>query len=587
MYEGYTLDFVSPWTYGIAQYMIRHNKRAMINPATGNLVINAGWRAGSSTQRPEKFYHRKIFELKAIAERILGIDLIFLIISSTEYAVWRIEDEGATLTPFGFAIERHITFFTPIVDAQAPSTTKSNVNHSSHYCMIQPNDYKPKRNFFDWAYGYNDLLSGFYYLGGFRNDFQPANWDSDEAFVWDLNIDYLSYPRREGGTPFYICSARHPFQIHNGEVIKNLEMWRETDGKAKIRYDKEGEEDIIGSEFTYGTSNPYNYFAPLSPTKFIGADLDGAVVTGPDAYYEYIDYMGWSCQPDPVTPVAAQAPVYERHIPLGDSFYIIKFGDVEIGLFGTGWIVEHWKPWIFNLQHCNPGTGCIRTTYGAQQKGHRITWSRNPTKLKFVDYDNAFDEKGNVDKTFICCYYEESTLITYTDVEQISDGIEYRGFTHAGGLPNSRTYLLVYHINGGTVNRSIISTMTGGTFNISTWNAPDTSVYNSCGEYRGDKGTETTTAVDFAGQRCRDFSCQVTPSYLFYTYVLETYSGAAPMSLDDDDPTNWTFDSRILGIIDIETGKRTEHEVDDSLLGDLYKDTFDEEKASAVGLHRR
>ena len=95
------------------------------------------------------------------------------------------------------------------------------------------------------------------------------------------------------------------------------------------------------------------------------------------------------------------------------------------------------------------------------------------------------------------------------------------------------------------------------------------------------------TVIDFRGQRVVKMSCKVTKKYLLYTYVLQDYTGPSNEEhFDDFGDTNFTFNKRILGIINRNTGEEYEYTVNDELLGDMYKDTFDKTKAAAIGLHK-
>jgi hypothetical protein len=90
---------------------------------------------------------------------------------------------------------------------------------------------------------------------------------------------------------------------------------------------------------------------------------------------------------------------------------------------------------------------------------------------------------------------------------------------------------------------------------------------------------------EMQGVRWVNCTTKATDDYLFYSYVLQDYTGPVNENhIDDLDDTNFTFNKRVLGIIDIETGTRTEHTINAAAKGDIYTD-FDESLSAAVGLH--
>ena len=109
---------------------------------------------------------------------------------------------------------------------------------------------------------------------------------------------------------------------------------------------------------------------------------------------------------------------------------------------------------------------------------------------------------------------------------------------------------------------------------------------------------ETTHEI-YNGERITGVSCQMSKDFILYTYIVESTNVSATSitwGMDSegiyhpigDDLTplepEWHFARRIVGNINMETGVRTEHEINDALLG-MYEDTFDETLLAAIGLH--
>lgn len=540
-FQGFTLDFHTPWINGMAKKMILLGLRALINPATRNLVIN---------------HHGKVFELKAIAEALGDVYFLFLIVSPTEYAIWKIEDEGATLIPNGFNIGNRSTFYTvSSPDHIFPSVCKSNKDNNLHYVMIQTNPLLPgiDSSQAENRYGLN---CQYYFLGGswkfvvvgLRAGYEPSEWSPTGPEV----LNTLAYKSDAN----YICSSRHPYIVDsNGDVLKNLEFWETGSGVGRIEYDTE-EGHQIGDSFNYSAQD--DIYAVISKDKLAYVDpvdnpLDDNFTDGPDQ----VSYTVGCCGDTHFFQLMTQ---FENLTYSGAAKYF-KFGDVVIDMVGgtlshqiiVGTIVGH--------SSCIPPVDKV-------PRDHSILIQRTAPTLEVMDYDNV---EG--DKTFILfyeIYAATRTHFEWIDVKRPGAGMEY----YRKEVGPGRGYRMVYRINNGEVVNELICTLVNGTvttrvpFSECTVTGPDVSV------------------TAFQGQRIRNVTCQATEKYLLYSYTLQTYNGpVGEQHFKDKDDVLWDFNKCILGIIDIETGTRTEHEVDDSLLGDLYKDTFDEEKASAVGLH--
>jgi hypothetical protein len=99
-----------------------------------------------------------------------------------------------------------------------------------------------------------------------------------------------------------------------------------------------------------------------------------------------------------------------------------------------------------------------------------------------------------------------------------------------------------------------------------------------------------TNTSGFDGTRIVNVSCFANQFYVGYTYVLQAYNGIKNSLLEihfnDTDDELWTFQKRIVGLISVTTGIRSEFELSEEMLGE-YVPTFNMEIACALGLHHR
>lgn len=630
-FQGFTLDFHTPWINGMAKKMILLGLRALINPATRNLVIN---------------HHGKVFELKAIAPIIAGADLIFLIVSPTEYAIWTIKSKGSNLVPVKFQIEDYaLEFGLDASSAKHPSTAKSNSGYNQHKYLVQTK-YIQWINFPKYGIKFDSPTWG-WYISGMRNSFLPTGFDVDDPEYWDSAIPWINYEfGADSSIPFIICSGRNNWQVlSGGVVIKDLELWKHSNSVARIEYrdkdeisytnttiafvegggspdtitDSDSELDVFspgdiivvsgsvsnngryvidsvsagiitlkdtddlaiegagasvtirskwkfGKELDWTTGDGYNYYAVLSKDKIIGEDRDSYQ----NAQLQSLDtefLIGSEANICTQTGMDVFWGTSE-----GVTGYSFKFGDVFLEYSGYHLITT--RPYPTQVPMPCEAACTIRSYWTSPI--HII--ERNNTAPTMIDYDNI-----EIDETFVCFYYLNGSFTDYDYVvafgfrnmsSKVVSGDRFNG--------TAREFFIAYRRNGGSLVKIKITQLTQG----------DTEVYGGtltasgpCGEFDGFT-PDNSSVTDFRGQKIVRVSCKVTEEYMLYTYILLDYTGPpGETHFSDEDDTNFTFNKRILGIIDIETGKRTEHEVDDDLLGDLYKDTFDEEKASAVGLH--
>lgn len=196
--------------------------------------------------------------------------------------------------------------------------------------------------------------------------------------------------------------------------------------------------------------------------------------------------------------------------------------------------------------------------------------------VSLLDYDNIMDENLNPDRTFIIFYATSGSQASGTSYELGHSLLMGPCPASTIDFYGQRTkYILAYRIKGAGLNKIEICSLGIGTTYTQTRSfilSGDTCdcVSDEC------QITADTSVTETSGQRINDVSSKVSDNYLVYSYILEDYTGP--------DTPLWTFNKRILGIIDVKTGTRTEYEVNDTLLGQ-YKDKFDEKLASAIGFH--
>lgn len=345
----------------------------------------------------------------------------------------------------------------------------------------------------------------------------------------------------------------------NGTLIEDLALLKINDTHGQIKY-KENGTVINGAVITF--NNKSDIYAVLSKDKVIGksdvvpATIEGAI-TGVDGQ--------WCMQDFPT----GELTEYTEGVAY-------RFGDVLLARTGQK---HHRYISPGSIHRVEAKVWNPLETVTVDQYAHigleTEEWTTTNV-VKMLDYDNIIDKDGNPDKTFITFYSTTSShgLITrkdtfFTQYPAVSNDWSY--ITGSGEL-----YYIAYRVNGGNlVNERICSVLRGlrqyggATFVPSTelfWPflVCSNSYINSWGE---------VYPVATFGQRIGSISSKISNKYILYSYIIEDYT-----------EQSWVFNKRIIGIIDIETGTRTEHEVNDTLLGQ-YKNTFDKTLPSAIGFH--
>ncbi len=503
---------------------------------------------------------------KVEEEGVVVTDIVFLIYSDASFACWGIMGNGASIISINFKINKYATFFNiwGVIDEfynVNPSVVKSEEKYQKHMFTIETISIDNKHFQPGYDLGYplygrrlqsNPNVS--YPLDppkqvviGVRNCWIKIPGAEEAEF--DFNTSYLLFPL--GQMSQYFCSGRNSSYVNESKgLIRNLYLWALGGNEAQIKYEIYNEEtlgwDTKDDGLIISYIYPFDIYATLSPNKIIGIldDVQEYIPFTVEQYlcdeevpggfnYDYTSYSGWK----------------------RSGWY---FGDVQLEEGWHNYTHAHNDCW-----HCEPcpefGFICRRSV--TQDRGYR--------KIRFYDYDNI-----NVDETFICFYgdYLDGRRAKGTEVNTTGWGIDFENWYGNEGI--TIEYKMVYRLKGGGLIKITLGEIMAG-----AWGASGGATCTNAPIHTNGSGTH--------GQRFSKFTCKVSEKYIVYSYLIHNYTGAQDGldHIDDMNDTNYTFVKRVMGIIHIESGRRTEYEVNDSLLG-RYKNTFNEEIVSAIGLHQ-
>lgn len=470
------------------------------------------------------------------------VPLIFLIRSDGEYAVFMIGKDDA-LTTCVFEIPTYTTYFA-IFENRNPSVVKSDEGYQNHVYTVEnvSVDNKYFQPGYDYGYpqygrriqSYNLLPDDKLVAIGVRNCFIND--------VFDYNTSYLNYPL--GQTSQYICSGRHSSYVVQDEgLIENLRVWRDVSNEGQIKY-------VVSGEEKNGAIIPFLYqhdiYAVISPTLIVGI---------PDDEQIYV--------PDTFTQNPCGDGTY-------DYTYVYGYQRPAGWCFGNVQLEEAWKNYAYAHNDCWSVSEC---QWPGVFLWRRSMYSVNGTRtIRWYDYDNI-----DGDNTFICFYgiHESGYESTCGQVKQTYWGPLWESGRACTG--KILKYRMAYRINGGETIKSEITDIVAGIW--TTWGS------GSCESQPAKTGQGNGTD----GQRVSSISCKISDDYILYTYILKDFTGSGTDGLnhiDDMDDTNYTFNKRVLGTINIKTGIHIQNELTDVFLG-KYKDTFDKTQAAAIGFHKR
>ncbi|MBI4654076.1 MAG: hypothetical protein HY752_03685 [Nitrospirae bacterium] len=476
--------------------------------------------------------------------------LVFLIYQDAQnnpvYAVWSIENSGKKLVSYDFDISKYTTYFN-IYNYRNSSVVKSDDNYQNHVYTIEnlriDNEYfQPGYNNGYPQYGRrlqstNLLPTDKMIAIGVRNCFING--------IFDYDTSYLNYPL--GDASNYICSGRHSaYMDEKKKWIKNLSLWKINTNSGQIKYETEnGWEN--GSVISYQKQS--DIYAVLSPDKYIGLQSIGNGINY-DIFWIEWNLQGYWWQ---------KCRFFLDEV---SNFYeVIQVNGLEgYHNIAINPAIGAFKKFVF-------GDTILEDKLSERVvEGEHESYRQLSKSVNVMDYDNV-----NIDETFICIYFTSSgrnywyvrTWDGYYPECNTSGTVIYYGHDNWHSL-TLKEYVLSYKIKDKELVKITTGYFTSG-------------IYVTPGPFYNTSRNE--------GQRLSGVSTQATDKYLLYTYMLWTYSGPSNEDhFNDLDDTYWTFNKRILGIIDIETGTRTDHEVNDELLGQ-YKDTFDKTLPSAIGFH--
>lgn len=512
--------------------------------------------------------------------------LVFLIVSLTEYAVWRLGGGGASIKPSEFPLENYAARFSLPVHSGS-SVVQSNEKLNEHKYILSTLDddiYEPENVNRRYGVLTPNILNGLpdAFLNGLRNSYSPPQYDPDSELAHDGDLSYLSYSSDADFPvyPVYLCSGRHNWLIKDDIVYKEIELWALDATNGEFRY-KTSAGSQVGDSLAIDMNKGNFYYAVLNKNEYVGinmqkvypADLYGN--SGPRS----LPVFAHCCDRKDV--MHSDNISYFMAYATRDEY---MFGDVVIEV-GLDFLQERWYGgWSYStLPHCVEDEDCEpRSIYKRSWK----QWLWAASEIIPLCYDHL----DNDNETFVIIYWRYGGDVTYVNARQWVYGNCYPfgstpyvgnyNFHDIQRLGRLKTFFISYRRLDGDIERVEICMDSYSSRTVKTY----TDTWSGQCIYQPTVDTDVATVRE--GQQIFHASCKIGFGYIVYSYVLRDYIGPSNNNdLHTYVADQWEFNKRILGIIDIETGKRTEHEVDEDLLGDLYKDTFDEEKASAVGLH--
>jgi hypothetical protein len=577
---SYGLDYTLPWILGIAQKMIRRGIKAMINPFTGNVVIN-------------KF--GKVFELVPISEVLKDVYIIFLIKSPTEYAVWQFDlTDGILGNPLSF----NLAGVTTEIDKTAPTfynTLKSNKDLTRHHYLIE--DLTGYNDPTYWKYGMRVAATD---MWGIANCYQPSDFLKASDYEWDTTfLDTnlpVTFPLSVGQI---ICRARNIGEDPNdsNKTVKNLRcvlVDAGTPSEERIKWEDENGTQTSSTWVSFENMNGLwakKFFAVIGPEKMLWVDYETAPVTKTinPTVADSLLTGGRDCLTESLSYTTGNAKPSTEIITNGLRF---MFGDVLLGEYAeassyslqtttyeaTGASIV--SGWSGPLNCCTHNLTTIQ---------HRRRWE-GALSVNVLDFDHK-----NEDETFIVFYYKEfgnpAGPVYLERAQEVSAGQptptpKYHGTVRQISSGSAKNYLFSYRLNGGTVVHVNLDI----TFGYGQIDETTSSDWLTATDGDGCEYSYVTYNSNIVtktwGAKIGNLTTKISDNFILYSYCIYDYTGAVATERTEDldyDPNYWTFRERIMGIINITTGVRTEHIVNDALLGN-YSSSFNEDEQAAIGL---
>ncbi|MFZ3090027.1 MAG: hypothetical protein WA240_05305 [Nitrospirota bacterium] len=440
-----------------------------------------------------------------------------------------------------------------------PATIQSDKTFTEHYYM--PSTIQNKKIPSDKFKNYGRLfeVEGKKYQLGNRNSFTPTGWDKNSPLQYNTDLSYFSYPLN------YISSGRHNWAYSGDNVIKNLEVWKETDNTYHIRYTtKDGV--IKGNDLPFS-----DIYAVLSPTKVVGisntSQRQDEYTLKPGYYRAYL----CASRGEEQYYIESYYSGYRLYQGSGKGFY---FGDVVLSYNENELVVD------FDTGHsqkcpCPDDSGFY---YDTGWLATEIDETTSSPIFNIKDYDNI-----NEDETFIVMYTKtgerNQSKGEGASTQHYGPGVPYNIVWWSGSI---RSYHIAYRLKGGDIQQEEISWNgyvrkrtkigTGDICDRLTWNT-----------------TDVLTPTQFQGQAIFNPSSKVfdfnAKTYIVYSYSIYDYIGdPETANFDSELLSDWRFNKRIVGLIDAETGQKSETEITDVFLGDMYKN-FDKTLYGAMGFN--
>ncbi len=512
----------------------------------------------------------------AAVEKEVGIDIyyVFLVRDQSTYAVWKITGGGATLIAVDMSLENYVQAFVILSgsDNFGTSTVKSNSRSSLHKYHIEDilgTSLTPTTIYGESRYGTKSGKAAFdFIIWGLRNSY---NGDG----VFNTNIDYLSHNADwySISYPFYLGSARNNWYMEDDAEYTDMELWATDANNGEIRVNGG---DVTRNVTLDGLTEKDSYFGLINKSKYIGV----SEATSP-AFNDDITI--------PVTVgMCPSGTIVEDWVERTISYSEARkymFGDVVLESGIDAYVEDYdagsfWSP---SKRRCD-AVDCPVSSY--QQRTGRSIWIwASGKRVNPYDYDHL----NNDDETFIILYHREGTL-TYNrnDYEVLwwTTGTTIAHYVGSYGRSgNTREFVLGYRLGGEDLVRVPIAQLS-----ILTYHETDTveiveASGISCPNYHTTQFGNTAHALGCEGQKLFDMSCRATDKYLTYSYILSDFTGdTGNTDLDINESASFTFNKRVIGVINVDTGVRTEFDVDADLKGDIYS-SFDESIAYAIGQH--
>lgn len=537
-----------------------------------NKSANITFAAPANAKEPDKY--TLVFKGKfggeqdAVVGKEISLIPLLIFLHNGQNTLFMAFDKDLRLTPYSpFTLTLGNAGLSGI--ETSPATIQSNKTFTEHYYMPSTTQNKkiPSSNF--QKYGRLSYSSGKAYLLGNRNSFAPTGLEKTSPLQYNADLSYLSY-KTSAPTPYYISSGRYDWAYKNDSIIKKLEAWQETDNKPHIRY-------TTRDGVVKGNALPFSeVYAVLSPDKVIGISSSTIIES---SYKEGTrialrqdnnvarDYDTYTGQPL----IFGGFSTYRY----GNGFY---FGDVLLDASQTSYHQSGNPDGIYrSCQWLSGGAG--RYYYWRDYPLIRFNsegW--NSLSYNITDYDNI-----NNDEIFIVIYaktgYNTKVNAIYSWPSQWYDLFRVESTDYSG---NIRSFNIAYSTKAGGLQQAEVCRM-GFTTTIQEKLLSDV-----CETY--EFSYDSAASQQFQGQAMFNPSTKIFDfngrTYIAYSYSIYDYIGDPKVAnFASELSSDWRFNKRIVGIIDGDTGEKSETEINDSFLGDMYKDKFDKTLYSAIGFH--